>query len=138
MKGDKEKRNFAAAVFNFYGANEGANTNAGTDEEDDKTCEVQIDCSGEAEGAVELPSYAPEVCVETGRGVEIETQVLMAECSENEVSRGQPDPESAEETIAVETKPHPPTNEECMDVTEEDIFGNSDEDMEACGQCVWQ
>lgn len=143
VKEDKEKGNFAAAVFNFYGANEGASTNVGTGEGGGKSCdrnEMQIEtvCE-ETETVVELPSYAPEVCVETGVGVEIDTQVLMAECSENEVNRGQTGPaptETAEELIAVETKPHPPAHEECVDVTEEDIFGSSDDDMEACGECV--
>lgn len=142
---DNKEKNFAAAVFNFYGANEGASTNTGTGKGSGKTCgknkmQIEAVCEG-TEAAVELPSYAPEVCVEAGMGVEVETEVLMAECSENEVNRGQTGPvqtETADETIAVETKPHPPAHEECIDVTEEDIFGSSDEDMETCGECVQQ
>lgn len=142
---DDGEENSAAMIFNFYGAQESVNNNEGAVEGDDKhhECGMEIgtnSITNDQPGAVvELPSYAPDVCVETVV-VFSETEVVLEDCSEKEVKKPQVVEVDAvtieiarEESVAMEMEPHPPTTEcrqQCDDITEEDIFGSSDEDAE--------
>ena len=139
--GEKTEGSFVGAVLNFYGATNNSEEKGGEYGEchDDGT-EIGMDSIADDQpGAiVELPSYAPTMCAETFVCLE-EVEVVNKECSENEVKEPQMleiDPITME-IATTEGEPHPPTNE-TDDVTEADIFGSTDEDMESpTGEC-WQ
>ena len=117
-----------AAVLNFYG---GSESETGVVAEkvsvlDEIGAEIGTDSvASEHPGAeVELPCYAPEVCVE-----KVVWAMETEKCGEKEVKEP-PAPEVEPVTVEVrdvpiETESAPPTTD---DVTEEDIFGSTDED----------
>ena len=111
------------AVFNFYGASNDTETGETRNE---SGVDIGTDSIAQEEpGAeVELPCYAPEVCLETVVGIR-DTE----EFSEKEVKE-LPPPEIEPVTVEliavpVETELALPTND---DITEADIFGSTDDD----------
>ena len=111
------------AVINFYGASNDTETGETRNE---SGVDIGTDSIAQEEpGAeVELPCYAPEVCLETVVGIR-DTE----EFSEKEVKE-LPPPEIEPVTVEliavpVETELALPTND---DITEADIFGSTDDD----------
>ena len=131
--GEEERgRNYVGAVVNFYGATSNSEEKGGQEGEcHGGGSEIGMGAIADDQpGAImELPSYAPNVCGETVIG--FEGEVVNEECSGNEVKENQTleiDPVTME-IATTEDEPHPPTSG-TDDVTESDIFGSTDEDME--------
>lgn len=122
---EKEKEKCETTVVNFYGADKNemdkGENDVGEDQIESGTDKIVDDEPGTM---MELPCYAPEVCVETVIGFE---EPMIEKCSENEI---EPSPilEIQPVTMEIESgdiEPHPP---EVDKVTEADIFGSTDED----------
>ena len=146
--------NFAATIFSFYGAHKKSGSGevadeSGRGEEGEEVAGLEIGTGQLTDiqpgAVVELPSYAPEVCVETVVGFSEGEEVAATEeeCSKTEVKEYpvvEIEPvtiEVAEDCVAMDTEPHPPTAERGSDdITEQDIFGSTDEDMESAGELM--
>ena len=109
-------------MFNFYGATNETETKetqheSGTDE-----------IAHEEPGAeVELPCYAPDVCIETVVGIRDSEEFSEKWVKEPSPPLPEVEPVTVEVTaVAVETECAPPTSD---DITEADIFGSTDDDM---------
>ena len=119
-------------TFNFYGSTAGKGDECKLESGTDIGTNNIVDDQPGA--VVELPSYAPEVCVETI--VRSEEAEKFSEHKVKEPPTLEVEPvtiEIMEEHIAMETEPHPPTVD---DVTEVDIFGVSDEDTATEGAVI--
>ena len=123
--GEKEKQVADLAVFNFYGANRESEA-GGAEDESGKDIGTDHIADEEPGAEVELPCYAPEVCIETVVGIR-DTQ--LEEISEKEVKEPPPpevEPVTVEVmAVPVETELAPPNTD---DITEADIFGSTDDD----------
>lgn len=142
---EKKCSNFAGSIINFYGAHEkvgsggggeGDGSGGGREGEEkgeegergrEKTVSEAEAEKASAEQSVEVPSYAPERCVE---GV---AQFLPLENTEESWGGEGSKTQMVEEPVAMETEPHPSSLGQgaCVeDVTEKDIFGSTDDDMD--------
>ena len=116
-------------VVNFYGADKNevdkGENNVGLDRIECGTDQIVYDEPGTM---MELPCYAPEVCVETVIG--FEEPMIEKDC-ENDIEAS-PIIEIQPVTMEIEAgddniEPHPPPE---VNVTEADIFGNTDDESQ--------
>ena len=111
------------AVFNFYGA---SNETENGETRNEYGADIGTDSIAQEEpGAeVELPCYAPDVCLETV--VVIRDTEVFSEKEVKELPPPEVEPVTVELiAVPVETELALPTND---DITEADIFGSTDDD----------